>query len=82
MKSAGKASAQPLKDVFTKWNNLRQVLILLFGATAACSVVAYTAHIYPLFYLQTILRVNEKATIFAVAVGILTVLPFVTRLAV
>ncbi len=78
IKSAGKTSTQPLKDAFTKWENLREVLISLFGATAACGVVAYMGHLYPLFYLQTILRVNEKTTIFAVAVSILMVLPFVT----
>ncbi len=78
IKSAGKTSTQPLKDAFTKWENLREVLISLFGATAACGVVAYMGHLYPLFYLQTILRVNEKTTIFAVAVAILMVLPFVT----
>ncbi len=78
IKSAGKTSTQPLKDAFTKWENLREVLISLFGATAACGVVAYMGHLYPLFYLQTILRVSEKTTIFAVAVAILMVLPFVT----
>src|SRR6266849_3222415 len=78
IKSAGKASTQPLKDALTKWENLKQVLISLFGTTAACGVVAYTAHLYPLFYLQTILKVDEKTTIFALAVAILMVLPFVT----
>jgi MFS family permease len=77
MKSAGQTSTQPLKDAFMKRDNLRQVLISLFGATAACAVVSYTAHLYPLFYLQTILRVDAKTTIFAVAVAILMVLPLV-----
>ena len=78
LKSAGKASTQPLKDAFTKWENLKQVLISLFGTTAACGVIAYTAHLYPLFYLQTILKLDEKTTIFALVAAILMVLPFVT----
>src|SRR5262245_25675759 len=32
LKSAGMTSAKPLKDAFTKWSNLKLVLISLFGA--------------------------------------------------
>src|ERR1700726_3850303 len=42
LKSAGMTSTQPLKDAFTKWPNLRNVLISLFGATAGQGVVWYT----------------------------------------
>ena len=35
-------STQPLKDAFTKWTNLKLVLISLFGATAGQGVVWYT----------------------------------------
>jgi MFS family permease len=34
IKSAGMSSTQPLKDAFTVWPNLKQVLKTLFGATA------------------------------------------------
>src|SRR5579862_566983 len=34
IKTAGMASTQPLTDAFTKWDNLKRVLISLFGATA------------------------------------------------
>ena len=34
MKSAGTHSTKPLTDAFTKWSNLKQVLISLLGATA------------------------------------------------
>src|SRR5262249_34217397 len=56
LKSAGMTSARPLKEAFTKWSNLKLVLISLFGATAGMSVIGYTCLIYALFYLQTILR--------------------------
>src|SRR5262245_49201124 len=42
LKSAGMTSAQPLKEAFTKWSNLKLVLISLFGATAGLGAVAYT----------------------------------------
>src|SRR5918993_575175 len=41
IKSAGMTSAQPLKDAFTKWANLKLVLVSLFGATAGQGVVWY-----------------------------------------
>ncbi|MGA9389172.1 MAG: MFS transporter [Candidatus Sulfotelmatobacter sp.] len=60
IKASGKASAQPLTDAFTKWQNLKQVLLCLFGLTAGQGVVAYTGEFYALFYLQTILKVNPQ----------------------
>src|SRR6188474_2552733 len=39
IKSAGMTSVQPLKEAFTKWVNLKRVLISLFGATAGQGVV-------------------------------------------
>src|SRR4029453_4791917 len=50
LKTAGMTSAQPLKEAFTKWKNLRRVLISLFGATAGQGVVWYTGQFYALFY--------------------------------
>jgi hypothetical protein len=60
LKATGMTSTQPLKDAFTKWPNLKKVLISLFGATAGQGVVWYTGQFYALFYMQTILKVNVK----------------------
>src|ERR1700723_2414998 len=78
MKSAGRTSLQPLKDAFTKWPNLKQVLITLFGATAGQGVVWYTGQFYALFYMQTILKVNVKTANIVVAVALLLGMPFFT----
>ena len=78
IKSAGMASAQPLKDAFTKWDNLKRVLISLFGATAGQGVVWYTGQFYALFYLQTILKVNVKQANIIVAIALLCAMPFFT----
>src|SRR5215470_778300 len=51
LKRAGRTSRQPLKEVFTRRESLKQILVTLFGATAACATVAYTSNLYPLFYL-------------------------------
>jgi MFS family permease len=78
MKSAGKTSIQPLKDAFTKWPNLKQVLITLFGATAGQGVVWYTGQFYALFYMQTILKVNPRTASIVIAIALLISMPFFT----
>src|SRR5262245_9676092 len=76
LKSAGMTSAKPLKEAFTKWGNLKLVLISLFGVTAGQGVVGYTVNIYVLFYLQTILRVNAQSANKIVAIALLVGMPF------
>ncbi len=75
IKGAGKISSNPLKEAFSGWNNIRQVLITLFGATAAQGVLAYSAEFYSLFYLQTILKVNQQTASVIVAVALLLSVP-------
>jgi MFS family permease len=69
-------SAQPLVDAFTKWPNLKRVLISLFGATAGQGVIWYTGQYYALFYLQTILKVPGKTSNIIVAIALLCAMPF------
>jgi MFS family permease len=78
IKSAGMTSTQPLTDAFTKWDNLKRVLISLFGATAGQGVVWYTGQFYALFYMQTVLKVNTKTAAIIVAVAMLLAMPFFT----
>jgi MFS family permease len=78
IKTAGMTSTQPLKDAFTKWDNLKRVLISLFGATAGQGVVWYTGQYYALFYMQTILKVNTKTAAIIVATAMLLAMPFFT----
>jgi MFS family permease len=78
LKATGMTSAQPLKDAFTKWANLKLVLISLFGATAGQGVVWYTGQFYALFYMQTILKINVKTANEVVAVALLCGMPFFT----
>jgi len=78
IKSAGKASIQPLKDAFTKWPNLKQVLITLFGATAGQGVVWYTGQFYALFYMQSILKMNTRTVNIIISIALLLSMPFFT----
>ena len=75
IKSTGMASAQPLKEAFTRWDNLKRVLVSLFGATAGQGVVWYTGQFYALFYLQTILKVNTTSANYIVAIALVLGMP-------
>ena len=75
IKSSGMTSTQPLKDAFTKWANLKQVLISLFGATAGQGVVWYTGQFYALFYLQTVLKINGRSANYIIAIALLLGMP-------
>ncbi len=76
IKTTGMTSAQPLKEAFAKWANLKLVLISLFGATAGQGVVWYTGQFYALFYLQQILKVNTTSATCIVAIALLAGMPF------
>src|SRR5204862_1337752 len=78
IKTTGMTSAQPLKEAFTNWENLKRVLISLFGATAGQGVVWYTGQFYALFYLQTILKVNARTANYIIAIALLLGMPLFT----
>jgi MFS family permease len=75
IKTAGMTSSKPLVEAFTHWDNLKRVLISLFGATAGQGVVWYTGQFYALFYLQTVLRVNARSSQYIVAIALLLAMP-------
>ncbi|HEY6273134.1 MAG TPA: MFS transporter [Terriglobales bacterium] len=75
IKSAGMTSAAPLKEAFTKPENLKRVAISLFGATAGQGVVWYTGQFFALFFMQTILRVPPRDANIIVAKALLIGMP-------
>jgi len=78
LKSAGMTSAKPLKEAFARWDNLKRVLISLFGATAGQGVIWYAGQFYALFYMQTVLRINPRTANIVVAIALLLAMPFFT----
>ncbi|MBO0798890.1 MAG: MHS family MFS transporter [Blastocatellia bacterium] len=78
IKGAGMTSAQPLLEAFTQWENLKRVIVSLFGATAGQGVVWYTGQFYALFYLQTVLKVAPRTANIIVAVALVFGTPFFT----
>jgi MFS family permease len=75
IKSTGMTSAQPLREAFAQWENLKRVLVSLFGATAGQGVVWYTGQFYALFYLQTILKVHGTSANYIVAAALVLGMP-------
>lgn len=75
LKGAGMTSSRPLVEAFTRWENLKRVLISLFGATAGQGVVWYTGQFYALFYLITVLKVNTRSAEYIIAIALLLAVP-------
>ena len=59
MKDEGKQSKAPLSEAFGQWKNAKIALLALFGLVAGQAVVWYTGQFYALFFLQSILKVDQ-----------------------
>jgi hypothetical protein len=76
MKESGTTSKAPLSEAFGRWNNLKFVLICLFGAVAGQAVVWYGGQFYAQFYLEKTLKVDGVTTNILVATALLLGTPF------
>ncbi|KQP33669.1 MFS transporter [Methylobacterium sp. Leaf104] len=59
MKEEGTHSKAPLSEAFGQWRNAKWALLALFGLTAGQAVVWYAGQFYALFFLQSILKVDQ-----------------------
>jgi len=76
MKKSGKASKNPIKESFTNPENLRYVLLALFGITAGQGVVWYTGQFYALTFLQKTLNIDWKTSYELVSIALALGAPF------
>jgi MFS family permease len=76
MKEEGKTSKAPLTESFTKWPNLKIVLIALLGLTAGEAVVWYTGQFQALFFLTNQLKVDGATANILIAAALLIGTPF------
>ena len=76
MKAEGKGSTHPLRDSFGHWDNLKVVLLALFGLTAGQAVVWYAGQFYSLFFLTQILKVDANTANLLIAASLLIGTPF------
>jgi MFS family permease len=76
IKAEGKTSKAPLKESFANWDNLKIVLLALFGATAGQGVVWYTGQFYALFFLQITLKLDFQIAYVLIAISLVIGTPF------
>jgi MFS family permease len=78
LKAKGATSSTPIRDAWAAPHAKRRMLQILFGLTAGLGVVAYTATIYSLFYMTTILKVETEPARWVMAIALLASLPLFT----
>ncbi|WP_160715334.1 MFS transporter [Chitinophaga solisilvae] len=71
MKQEGKTSANPIKESFGNRENLKLVLIALFGAAMGQGVVWYTGQFYALSFLQKTMNIEFVQSNIIIAVALL-----------
>lgn len=76
IKAEGKTSKNPIKESFGNKENLKWVLLALFGATAGQGVVWYTGQFYALSFIQTTCNVEFVQSYYIIAVALLLGTPF------
>jgi MFS family permease len=76
MKSEARLSKAPLTESFTKWPNLKLVILALLGATAGQAVVWYGGQFYALFFLTQVLKVDAQPANYLIAAALLVGTPF------
>jgi MHS family proline/betaine transporter-like MFS transporter len=76
VKAEGKTSKNPLKESFTKKDNLKMVLLSLFGATAGQGVVWYTGQYYALSFMNKTCGIDSAQANEIIMIAIVLVTPF------
>jgi MHS family proline/betaine transporter-like MFS transporter len=71
IKAEGKISKNPIKESFGKKENLKLVLIALFGAAMGQGVVWYTGQFYALSFLQMTCKIEFVQSYYIIATALL-----------
>jgi MFS family permease len=76
IKAEGKTSKNPILESFGKKENLKLVLLALFGATAGQGVVWYTGQFYALSFIQKTCNLEFVQSNYIIATSLLFATPF------
>jgi len=76
MKEEGRTSKAPLTESFTKWGNLKIVLLALFGLVAGQGVVWYSGQFYAMIFLTNSLKIDATTAQWMIAVALVLGTPF------
>ncbi len=77
----GRTSKAPLKETFAEPQNLKLMLIALFGLLTGQGVVWYTAQFYTQFFLDRVLKVEPAVVNILIMIVVLASLPIYMGLA-
>lgn len=61
MKEAGETAHNPVKESFQGWEQIKLMLVALFGISAGLTVIWYTAQFQALYFLQSTLKIEENS---------------------
>lgn len=61
-KASGRTTRNPLRESFARKDNLRMVLLALFGAVMGQGVIWYTGQFYALSFIETVCKVDFVQT--------------------
>jgi MHS family proline/betaine transporter-like MFS transporter len=75
IKAEGRTSKNPLKESFARKENLRLVLLALFGATAGQGVVWYTGQFYALSFIQKTCHIEFVQSNYIMALALILATP-------
>ncbi|GAA0550683.1 MFS transporter [Chitinophaga japonensis] len=76
LKAEGKTSRNPIRESFGKKENLRLVLLALFGAAMGQGVVWYTGQFYALSFLQKTMQLEFVQSNVIIAIALVLGTPF------
>ena len=75
MKEEGTTAKAPLSEAVSDRKNLGRMIAALFGIIAGGTTIWYTAHFYPLFFLDRVLKVDALLANTLVAIALCIALP-------
>jgi MFS family permease len=75
LKDTGRSSTQPVAEAFGNATNRRLILAALFGAVAPNGATFYTCQFYALFFMETVLKINNVTASWIMIAAILLASP-------
>jgi len=75
MQREGTLSKRPVAETFGSWQNVRMILLALFGLMAGQTVVAYVSLVYVMFFLSQTLKVDATDANMLVVVAMAIISP-------
>jgi MFS family permease len=75
IKAEGTISKNPLKESFTKKENLKMVILALLGATAGQGVVWYTGQFYALTFIQKTCGIELSQSYYIIGIALVVATP-------